>query len=56
MDIFDALPPVVRRAIASAAFPFPPRVVSRMLRRGYAAERVAATILSAGQRLAGDAR
>lgn len=51
MEAFDALPAPVRRAIASAAFPFSPLVALRFLRRGLSAERVAGLIAAADLRL-----
>lgn len=53
MDAFDALPAIVRMAIARADFPFHPETASRLLDRGIPAERVAATITGADKRLSG---
>ena len=53
MEAFDALPAVVRMAIARADFPFHPNAANRLLDRGIPAERVAATIAGADKRLSG---
>lgn len=44
MEIFDTLPPVVRRAIACAGFEFAPRFAVKLLGRGVTAERAAQII------------
>lgn len=51
MQTFDALPPVVRGAIAGADFPFHPRAAAKQLDRGTPPEKVAAVIASADRRL-----
>ncbi|MGI2036392.1 hypothetical protein ACRQ1B_28855 [Rhizobium panacihumi] len=51
MDGFDALPQLVREAIAFADFPFPLDAVGRMLRRGVPADIVADVILSVDRRI-----
>ncbi|MBT9373203.1 hypothetical protein [Rhizobium sp. CSW-27] len=51
MEAFDALPAVVRMAIAFSNFPFDARVAARFLRRGHSAPHVAALIVSADYRL-----
>jgi hypothetical protein len=44
MAVFDRLPPQLRRAIASADFPFDPRWVAAWAARGVAPERIALQI------------
>ncbi len=44
MEIFDTLPPIVRRAIACADFEFAPRFAEKVLGRGVTAERTAQII------------
>lgn len=44
MAVFDRLPPQLRRAIASADFPFDPRWVAKRIERGHKPERIAALI------------
>ncbi|NTI27644.1 DUF6525 family protein [Rhizobium rhizogenes] len=44
MATFDCLPPQLRRAIASADFPFDPRWVAHWVARGVAPERIALQI------------
>lgn len=51
MDRFDALPPVVRAAIAWADFPFHPCSAEKLLAKGVAPEKVAAILRGADLRL-----
>jgi hypothetical protein len=51
MDVFDALPLPVRRALASACIPFLPTIAAKMLARGISAERAAELIREVDQRL-----
>ncbi|WP_153366978.1 hypothetical protein [Agrobacterium rosae] len=52
MEIFDSLPPSVRRAIAFASFEFAPRFAVKLLGRGVSAERAAQIIRDTDLRLA----
>lgn len=52
MATFDALPFRLRQAIASGAYPVPPRLAARLLQRGVSAERVEVAITRADRRLA----
>ena len=56
MDRFDALPSVVRIAIARADFPFHPISAERLLSKGIAPERVAAILRGADLRLSAKRR
>ncbi len=51
MELFDALPPTVRQAIASADFEFVPRFAVRLMARGISAERAAEIIRETDLRL-----
>ncbi|CVI22695.1 conserved hypothetical protein [Agrobacterium fabacearum CFBP 5771] len=51
MELFDALPPTVRQAIAGAEFEFVPRFAARLLARGVSAERAAEIIRETDVRL-----
>ncbi|MGV1900723.1 hypothetical protein ACQZ6V_10580 [Agrobacterium sp. 22-3674b3] len=51
MELFDALPPTVRQAIAGADFEFVPRFAVRLLARGVSAERAAEIIRETDVRL-----
>lgn len=51
MDAFDALPSIVRNAIAAAGFEFVPRFAARLLGRGISPERAAEIIRDTDRRL-----
>lgn len=52
MDVFDSLPPVVRRAIAGAGHPLEPRIAARLLARGRSPGYVAAFAMAFDRRMA----